>query len=80
MIFAIGILLALLIIYFLFIRGILWKGIVGAFAFYGMRLFLLTYFPSSHNICMITVGHNFMWAEIVPLVVLLMAAICSRDK
>jgi hypothetical protein len=76
---ALGIFLltAIFFLYFLLVKGILWRiaiGILGVFAFLGMKAFLLANIVSSKSGCLIIAGHTSSWAEVVPMVILILVA------
>ena len=73
-----GILLVFIfILYFLLVKGVLWRmsvGVFSIFAFIGMKTFLLANIASSQSDCLIVAGHTASWAEVVPAVLLILAA------
>lgn len=73
-----GILLVIIfILYFLLVKGVLWRMSVATFsifAFIGMKTFLLEHIASSQSECLIIAGHSASWAEVVPCVILILAA------
>lgn len=82
---ALGIFLLTIIfgLYFLLVKGILWRvamGVLGVFAFIGMKAFLLTTFPSSQETCMIVIGYSLGWADVVPTIVLIAAALLPKGE
>jgi len=79
-IFGIILLIFLWIIFELFLRGWLFKIIVGGFAWFGMFLFLgMNYPETSHQGA--TIGDTLIpWCWIIPSVVILLAAGFSREK
>jgi hypothetical protein len=77
---ALGIILLLVIgaLYLLFVKGFLWKILLGGFGVLGMWIFLKVYIPSSNEI-LITAGETtFSWAATIPVAVLLLALSCTK--
>jgi len=82
---ALGIFLLTVIfaLYFLLVKGILWRiavGILGVFAFMGMKAFLLANIASSKSECLIAAGYSLSWAETIPVVILILAACLPKGE
>lgn len=70
-------LILIFIIYFLLVKGVFWRisvGIFSLFAFLGMKTFLLAHFVSSQAEGLIIAGHSASYAEVIPAVLLILAA------
>jgi hypothetical protein len=79
MAFGIGIIVVCAALYALIVKGVLWKLLVGVFAFSGMYIFLSETFPSSKGICFMMGGTNFSYAAVIPAFVILMASFYTRE-
>lgn len=65
--------------YVLFIKGALWKIIVIVFGWYGMFNALQIYFPSSRSICTRIIDHTFLWSEVIPTIIVLLALAYTKE-
>lgn len=71
----------LVIIYFiyaLFIKGILWRLILGIFGLWGINVFLETHFENSKNTCMTIMSYSFSWAVVIPTIILLLTLATTK--
>jgi len=78
MAFGIGLVIVCIALYILLVKGVLWKILVGIFAFLGMHAFLTSSFPSSINTCISFADSSFSYAAVIPAFVLLMASFYTR--
>ncbi len=78
MIFGIALLIALYIIYMLFIEGFLWKSILFFAGWFGIRYLLLTYAPGTAQTTLIF-SHSVSWAAIVATGICFMALLTTKD-
>lgn len=67
------------ILWALFIRGVLFKGILAVFGFIGVRAFLLTNIPASHQEVMNILGCSITWAGFIPTLLILLALATTRS-
>lgn len=79
MAFGIALVIGCLVLYTLIVKGVLWKILVGLFAFLGMHTFLLNSFQSSHNIFLSIGDSTFSYAAVIPVFVIFMASFYTRD-
>ncbi len=70
-----GILTAL---YFLFIRGFIYRWIIWMGGFYGIHIFLYTHLQASTHTFMTILDHPFPWSFIVSFTITLLAIITTR--
>jgi hypothetical protein len=78
MIFGIILLVALYLIYTLFIEGFLWKGILFFAGWFGIRYLLLVYAPNSAHTTLIF-SHPFTWAAVIASGICFMALLTTKD-
>lgn len=74
-------LIFIFILYFLLVKGVLWRmsvGMFSIFAFIGMKTFLLANIASSSSDCLIIAGHTSSWAEVVPAALLILATFLPK--
>lgn len=80
MAFGISLVLAFSGLYILLVKGVLWKILVGVFAFLGMHAFLISSFPITANTCFSFGDSTFSYASVIPAFVLLMASFYTRSR
>jgi hypothetical protein len=68
------------ILYVLLVKGWLWRGIIGIFAWVGMFLCLSSYIPQSHQTCITIITYPINWATMVPTLILLLGIITTKIK
>ena len=67
------------VLYFLLIRGWLWKSILFFGGWFGIRYLLLTYWTGSEKTALIFDQYNVCWATLVACVVCFMALLTTKD-
>jgi len=79
MVYGIFSLIIIYILYQLFVKGLLFKIIVGFFGWLGMYWAMNQYMSGAHN-CLITISnYHFSWAEVVPTVIVLCAMAFTKE-
>ena len=76
---AVGLVLSCIFLYVLFVKGVIWKILVGVFAFLGMHLFLLESFPITKAVCFNFSDSTFSYASVIPAFVILMASFYTKE-
>lgn len=77
------VLVVVFFIYFLLVKGILWRisvGTLSIFAFMGMKACMLANIASSQSECLIAAGHSLSWAETIPAMILILVAFLPKGN
>ena len=74
----VGILVFLYILYVLFIRGALFKLILGVFGWFGMYWFLSD-IPAFQNNVFVDSG-SFTWAMMAPTILVVLVLLCTKEE
>jgi hypothetical protein len=78
MVFAIGMLIVIYLLWVLLVKGALWKIILGAFGWFGLYVFLSTQWHLDKES---PFKDNFMsWAAIIPTVLVLLVMASTKDE
>ena len=75
-IITVGIIIAIL--YFLLIKGYLWKLLFLIFGYLGMYWSLVNFVPSSKAVLLIVLGHGFSWAICIPTILVFLLLATSK--
>jgi hypothetical protein len=78
MIFGIVLLIALWLIYTLFVEGFLWKSILFFAGWFGIRYLLLAYAPSSVQTTLVF-NHPITWAAVIASGVCFMCLLTTKN-
>jgi hypothetical protein len=76
----ISLILATTGLYVLLVRGVIWKILVGVFAFLGMHAFLISSLPITAATCFSFGDSTFSYASVIPAFVILMASFYTRGR
>lgn len=78
--FAVGLGILLFVIWILFIRGFLWRLIIGVVAFLAMHEWFSNHVVSTNATFMTILGTNITWATIIPAVIILLAMMTTNKN
>lgn len=67
------------ILWQLLVEGWLWKLILGIFGWLGLHWALISYIPSSQNVCLTIFDSTFSWAVVLPSIVLFMSMLYTKE-
>lgn len=77
MIFGLFLLAIIMIAWQLLIKGLFWKLIVGVAGWFGICIFMETYFPNSKFIAIYEFGMS--WSQLVATCIVLMSMLYSKE-
>jgi len=73
-----AIIFVLYVLYALFVKGALFRIILGVFAFIGMRGFLLVDFPSSAHMAIVAMDWGICYATIIPAIIIILTMATTK--
>lgn len=77
---AITLSLILLIIYFLFVKGLFWKLILGFFGWIGLNTYLASNTTWGKNTVITILDYNISWAVFIPSLLIILVMATTRIK
>ena len=78
MVLGVFMLVVILILWQLLVKGLLWKLLVGVAGWFGIWIFMETYFLGSKSIAINDLGMS--WSQVVPTVIVLMAMAYTKEE
>lgn len=67
------------VLWLLLVEGLLWKGTICVFGFIGFQECLLKWIPSTAGISFSIFDMGISWAVVIPVVVIILAALSTKE-
>ena len=78
MVFGVFLLVVIIILWQLLVKGLLWKLLLGVAGWFGIWVFMETYFPGSKSTAINDL--EMSWSQVVPTIVVLMAMAYTKEE